>query len=95
MPDLPAPLLVEDATEEWWHGRTQAYRDTVNAWLAREGIDVTDLRRIEAYLVDVPFARLWFRVRDDDGHVLLNEARDAALEQVETVLLSSLPPSLE
>lgn len=92
---LPEPLLVEDAHEEWWRTRTPEYRDTINEWLASEGIDGTDLTRVEAYLVDAPFARLWFRVRDEEGRCLLNEARDEVLKREETQLLSSLPPRLE
>jgi hypothetical protein len=91
---LPEPLFVEDAHEEWWV-RPQAYRDTVNAWLALEGIDVAELVRIEVYLVDAPFARLVFRVRDEDGKLAVNEAGDGMLTRSETALLSSLPPALE
>ena len=94
MGDLPAPLLVEDAHEEWWRTRTQAYRDTVNAWLASEGIDVTDLKRVEVYLIDVPFARLTFHVRDEQGRAVVDQAREALVTHTETRLLSSLPPTL-
>ena len=88
---MPEPLLVEDANEEWW-SRSQEYRDAVNAWLAREGIDVMDLKRVEAYLVDTPFAHLWFHMRDDDGRVRWSEEDEKPLLRAETVLLSSLPP---
>jgi hypothetical protein len=97
MPDiahLPEPLLIEDAHEEWWV-RPQAYRDMVNAWLASESIDVADLVRVEVYLVDAPFARLTFRVRDEDGKLAVNEAGDGMLTRSETALLSSLPPLAE
>lgn len=92
---LPEPLLVEDAYEEWWRTRTPEYRNVMNAWLASEGIDVADLVRIEVYLVDAPLARLVFRVRDEDGHSLVNETGDGVLTRSDTVLLSSLPPRIE
>jgi hypothetical protein len=95
MSELPAPLLVEDAGEEWWRTRTPEYRATMTAWLASQGIDVADLMRIEVYLLDTPFARLVVRVRGEDGKLLTNPAREAILHRTETVLLSSLPPSRE
>lgn len=92
---LPAPLLAEDATEEWWETRTEEYRAVVTAWLASEGIDIADLIRVEVFLLDAPFARLCFQVRDDDDRAVINEAGDGIVTRTETVLLSSLPPALE
>ena len=92
---LPEPLLVEDANEEWWRTRTPGHRGAVSAWLASEGIDAADLTRVEVYLVDAPFAWLVFHVRGKDGKCLVNETGDGVLTRLETVLLSSLPPRLE
>ncbi|MEV0237587.1 hypothetical protein [Nonomuraea sp. NPDC050786] len=89
---MPEPLLVEEVSH-WWEVRTEEHRAVLRAWFADEGIDITDLTRVKVYLVDVPFAVLTFWVRDESGHLVLDEAMGAGRTRTETVLLSSLPPA--
>jgi len=54
--------------------------------------DPMRVHRVEVYLLDVPFAKVWEYVIDADGLPKVNEAGDDAESTARTVLLSSLPP---
>ncbi|MFI6594956.1 hypothetical protein ACIBHX_01840 [Nonomuraea sp. NPDC050536] len=66
------PLVVFDARDERWRGDSH-----ILAWCRSEGIDPEQVYRLEVYLVDCPFARVY-----DD--YLRRDPYD--------VILSSLPP---
>jgi hypothetical protein len=77
------PLWVGDSnTAEWlevWADRD--YYDRLVAWLRSEGFDEKITHRVEVYLLDVPFAKVFQYVHNGADSV------------VRTALLSSLPPA--
>lgn len=70
-------LAVWDVREpDWWTG-WRAKSD----WARAQGIPVDDTHRIEFYLIDAPFARVFTYARDGQGRKHWNEhhtCRDSA-----------------
>jgi hypothetical protein len=91
------PVWVGDSsTREWdaiWADRD--YYEQLIEWLRSEGFDEKITYRVEVYLVDAPFAKVFQYATDDDGDIKLNEAGDDVELVTRTVLLSSLPPAKE
>ena len=93
VPEDLRPIWTGDsATLAWGQIVGTDHYDRLLEWLEREGGDPMRVHRVEVYLLDVPFAKVWEYVIDADGLPKVNEAGDDAESTARTVLLSSLPP---
>lgn len=85
-----APLLA-------WDCRDPGYRpihDRAAKWLSDHGIDPCGAYRVEFYLVDTPFARVFPYAESEAGWRYWDPATgDAAVGEPRTVLLPALPPA--
>lgn len=79
-----------------WDGRERAYdriREPAMEWLTAQGIPVDPAYRVEFFLVDAPFARVFTYTQDDQGRRHVDPATgDAAVNEPYVKILSELPP---
>ena len=93
------PLAAWGATEPdvgWarWHSWPR-WREA-EKWALERGLigDGLPIYRIEFYLIDTPFARLFGFARNDNGHLFTDPATGkAALAKPVDVVLDELPPA--
>lgn len=86
------PAAVWDArTADWKNMLLQSGRA---AWLVAHGLNAGRIFRVEFYLIDAPFVRVFTYARDEDGHPVIvpGPHPQAAVADPEDVLLTDLPP---
>lgn len=83
------PLAVWDV-----HNRSWAHNwRPVMEYLESQGIPVDDTYRVEVYLLDMPFARVFTYAENERGWRYVDPATgDAAVNDPYDVLLTALPP---
>lgn len=94
-----APLAAWGATElgvgwDRWHSWSRWFE--AERWATEHGLAGFDhaTYRIEIYLVDAPFARVYRFARNDDGHLFADPATGrATLAEPVIVVLDELPPA--
>jgi hypothetical protein len=84
-----APLAVWHADRYW--GRWK-HMPEASQWARDHGWPVNDLYRIEFWLIDVPFARLFAFARNDKGKIYDSETHSPAVCAPVNVILDALPP---
>lgn len=82
------PLAVFDARDESWRGDHQTL-----AWFRSEGIDPNQVHRLEVYLLDCPFARVYEFVTLNGARFFVAERDEYLRRDPYDVILASLPPS--
>jgi hypothetical protein len=92
------PVAVWGAAERGGWGRWHSWPRWLDAekWAMDRGLCGGGLAtyRIEFYLVDAPFARVYGFARNDDGHLFTDPATGrATLADPVTVMLDELPPA--
>jgi hypothetical protein len=89
----PEPLAVFDVHENNWQGLPARARDRINDWARGEGLDPNDIYRVETYVIDCPFVRVFAFARDAAGNKFLGEdGVNPARLPPRDVPVSSLPP---
>jgi hypothetical protein len=58
-PTTLEPLAVYDVHEDNWLGLTEGQREELAAWLREHDVEPDDAYRLEIYLLDCPFARVF------------------------------------
>ena len=93
---LEPPLWVADSNAPGWLAfmNTPGYRRLCD-WADAEGIDTYATYRVEVYLLDALFAKIFKYVISDDGHLVSDECRDDIARTERFVILSSMPPTVE
>jgi hypothetical protein len=81
------PLVVFDARDESWRGDPK-----ILAWCRAEGLDPEQIYRLEVYLLDAPFARVYEFVTLNGARFLVEERDDYLRRDPYDVILSTLPP---
>jgi hypothetical protein len=80
-----------------WDGRECAYdriREPAMEWLTAQGIPVDPAYRVEFFLVDSPFARVFTYAEDEQGRRYMDPATDdPAVNEPYVKVLSELPPA--
>jgi hypothetical protein len=91
---MPEPLAVYDVHEDGWEQLTAQEQYQVRLWVVEQGMDPGDIFRLEVFLIDCPFARVYEFDRDEDGSLRVEDQPpwDFAVRPPRDVLLSSLPP---
>lgn len=85
------PLAVYDVSDGSY--QFDVHHKPLSGWLAPYGVELTDLYRIEVYLIDCPSARLFGYERDADGRILWDQAAKGPKKLPPRELpVSSLPP---
>ena len=93
IPTLPDPLIVFDATDRDWAKTAEQWEQTCE-WAYEQGIDPNETHRIEVYLIDAPFARVYQFAMTADGLRYIDDATGKTAERKPfDVLLSELPPT--
>ena len=83
------PLAVWDVRDLGWPDIWQPVRE----FLESQGVPVADTYRVEVYLFDTPFARVFTYAVDDRGWRYYDPGTDwAAVSDPYDVPLSALPP---
>ncbi|MGW4663203.1 hypothetical protein [Streptosporangium sandarakinum] len=95
--DTLEPLVVYDAGDDTYQQRIGTpWHDQLLAWARSNGITPDDVTRLEVYLLDAPFARVYEYALDENGRrYLTNDGNDHARREPYNVLLTSLPPGME
>ncbi|MEV4246985.1 hypothetical protein AB0J63_26675 [Streptosporangium canum] len=89
------PLVVFDSADNTYWNRASAdaaWYDSLLGWVRQHGIDPPNTYRLEVYLLDCPFARVYEFDLDKDGRKYV-AGSDYARREPRDVLLSSLPPA--
>ena len=90
---MTRPLTVYDVHEPGWQNLPTRARDRVNDWARSEGLNPEDIYRLETYLVDCPFVRVFAFARDADGNKFVAEdGTSPATLPPQDVPVSSPPP---
>lgn len=90
-----APLAVFDVAEDNWNRLPSGQQEDVRAWARTEGLDLSDVTRLEIHVIDCPLARVTAHARDEDGGLVINEAGDTIVQQRPyDVLIRSMPPHM-
>ena len=93
------PVAAWGATEPdagWGRWHSWPRWQEAEKWAEERGLVGTALLtyRIEFYLVDIPFARIYSFARNDNGHLFTDPATGkAALAEPVAVVLDELPPA--
>ncbi|MEU8199527.1 hypothetical protein AB0C10_37660 [Microbispora amethystogenes] len=66
---LPDPLAVLDVADWLQRPPTRDFLVALNEWTDRHGIEARDAVRIEVYLIDTLFARVFQYARTERGHL--------------------------
>jgi hypothetical protein len=78
-----------------WDVNDRGYTDIcipVMEFLMSQGIPVHDTYRVEVYLLDAPFARVFTYAQDDQGRYFDEGTDGAAVNDPYDVPLTALPP---
>jgi hypothetical protein len=95
MTSAPQPLKAWDAQtkENWPLPGPRSATETFNTWLRTHSVEPKDTIRVEYYLIDCPFIRIYQYERDASGHRYVDPAiGDAARRQPFDVPITTLPP---
>jgi len=89
----PKPLAVYDVHEPGWQNLPTRARDRVNDWARSEGLNPEDIYRLETYLIDCPFVRVYAITRDGGGNIILGDDGTSLVTLTpRDAPVSSLPP---
>lgn len=84
------PVAVYDIRDPWWMDQ-QGGHDRLRAWAHSYGVDTTDTRVMEVYLIDSPSLRVYDLARNERGD-FYRDGPGAAMREPYDVLLRDLPP---
>lgn len=89
-----SPVWVGDAATREWSQicGTHFWHDCLT-WLADHDLSDKFVTRVEVYLLDAPFAKVWHAVRDEHGTIRLDDTGEDLLLNEFTIMLKSLPPA--
>lgn len=87
--ELPPAVTVLDANTR----PPRHYRREALAWMQRQGIDVESAHRVEVFLLDTPFARVYGVERNADGSFVTKDGE--YVECRRDVILAEMPPRLD
>jgi hypothetical protein len=87
------PLAVYDVHEPGWYGLSDDQRHDLAAWSRAQRIEPSDTFRLEIYLLDCPFARVFQFERDAGGHkYVIPGTREIACRKPFDVPVGEMPP---
>jgi hypothetical protein len=84
------PIAVYDVRHRWWMDEPGGHARLLE-WVRSYGVDPTDSRRFEVYMIDGPVLRVFDADRNADGH-FYRDGPGVALREPYDVLLHDLPP---
>jgi hypothetical protein len=84
------PIAVYDIRDCWWM-KEPGDHERLQEWAHSYGVDTTDTRRMEIYLIDGPSLRVYDVARNEHGD-MYRDGPSVALREPYDVLLRDLPP---
>jgi hypothetical protein len=92
IPHFLKPVAIWDARERNWR-RSEHFRERTR-WAQSHIPECMSTYRIEFYLIDAPCALVYRYQRDDEGHIIHDEATSSPVKLDPVFLaLESLPPA--